>query len=63
MDEVNLINFSSDPFFINLVLYGSSQNRLDIKKLKIIINNSFTNFIFYKKKILSLIIFLNDYIK
>ena len=53
MDLVNLINFSSNPFFINLVLYGSSQNRLDIKKLKIIINNSSINFIFYKKKKIS----------
>ena len=48
--QANLINFYLSPFLVFDSMRVADQNRLNNKKLKIIINNKFTNFIFCRIK-------------
>ena len=54
MGRPNSANFYSDPFLLaqSDLMRVVGQNGSDIKILKLIINNNFTNFIFCKIKFL-----------
>ena len=54
MGRPNSANFYSDPFLLaqSYLMRAVGQNGSDIKILKLIINNNFTNFIFCKIKFL-----------